>query len=91
MSPAKKKILILTLGTRGDVQPFVALAGRLAASGHDVVLSTGQGFEEMIAAAGATPRPVSVNYADVVAQPEVKAALHSVIGMIRIVRWGIQV
>ncbi len=91
MSPAKKKILILTLGTRGDVQPFVALAGRLAASGHDVVLSTGQGFEEMIAAAGATPRPVSVSYEDIVARPEVKAALHSVIGMIRIVRWGLQV
>ena len=91
MSSAQKKILILTLGTRGDVQPFVALARRLAASGHDVVLSTGQGFEEMIAAAGATPRPVSVNYEDVVARPDVKEALHSVVGMVKIARWGLQV
>jgi sterol 3beta-glucosyltransferase len=91
MSPAKKKILILTLGTRGDVQPFVALARRLAASGHDVVLSTGQGFEDMITAAGATPRPVSVNYADIVARPDVTKALHNIVGMIRIARWALQV
>ena len=91
MSPAKKKILILTLGTRGDVQPFVALARRLAASGHDVVLSTGQGFEDMITAAGATPRPVSVNYADIVARPDITKALHNSVGMIRIARWALQV
>ncbi|WP_346914594.1 glycosyltransferase [uncultured Roseibium sp.] len=91
MSPAKKKILILTLGTRGDVQPFAAVAQRLAASGHDVVLSSGQGFEEMIAAAGATSRPVSLNYEDLVTQPNVKEALHSVVGMVKIARWGLQV
>ena len=32
------KVLIMTLGTRGDVQPFVALAQALDAAGHEAVL-----------------------------------------------------
>lgn len=34
----KMKVLILTQGTRGDVQPFVALARRLEQAGHEAVL-----------------------------------------------------
>ena len=33
------KLLILTLGTRGDVQPFVALPRGLANAGHEAVLA----------------------------------------------------
>ncbi|MGW4589692.1 glycosyltransferase [Amycolatopsis thermoflava] len=33
------KVLLLTHGTRGDVQPFVTLAEALTAAGHDVVLA----------------------------------------------------
>lgn len=90
MSEPRKKILILTLGTRGDVQPFVALAKQLTARGHEVVLSTGQGFDDMIAAVGATSKPVSVDYAALLARTDVKAALHGGIRMIRMVRWGLR-
>ncbi|AXB41567.1 glycosyltransferase [Amycolatopsis albispora] len=38
------KALLLTLGTRGDVQPFVALARGLAAAGHDVLLAAPHRF-----------------------------------------------
>ncbi|MBT2523453.1 glycosyltransferase [Arthrobacter sp. ISL-28] len=38
------KVLIMTLGTRGDVQPFVALARGLLAAGHDVVLAAPHRF-----------------------------------------------
>jgi len=38
------KVLITTLGTRGDVQPFVALARGLLAAGHEVVLAAPQRF-----------------------------------------------
>ncbi len=38
------KVLILTFGTRGDVQPFVALARALKACGHDTVLAAPQRF-----------------------------------------------
>ena len=34
------RIAIQTLGTRGDVQPYVALGLGLRRAGHDVVLAT---------------------------------------------------
>ena len=39
------KVAILTLGSRGDVQPYVALGRGLQAAGHDVVLATAAQFE----------------------------------------------
>jgi sterol 3beta-glucosyltransferase len=33
------RALLLTVGSQGDVQPYVALASRLRAAGHDVVLA----------------------------------------------------
>jgi sterol 3beta-glucosyltransferase len=33
------RVLVLTLGTRGDVQPFVALARGVRDADHDVVLA----------------------------------------------------
>lgn len=36
------KVLIMTLGTRGDIQPFLALARGLLAAGHGVVLAAPQ-------------------------------------------------
>jgi sterol 3beta-glucosyltransferase len=42
------RILLSTYGTRGDVQPFVALAKALKASGHHVALCAPTGFRNMI-------------------------------------------
>lgn len=41
------KIALLTLGTRGDVQPYAILGRALKNNGHDVVLSTGKNFQNM--------------------------------------------
>ncbi|MFN8452359.1 MAG: glycosyltransferase [Anaerolineae bacterium] len=46
------KTLILTIGTRGDVQPFVALGKGLQAAGHDVTVCTAQTFEPFVAENG---------------------------------------
>lgn len=43
------KVLIMTMGTRGDVQPFVALARGLLAAGHEVVLTAPQRFAGFVA------------------------------------------
>ena len=48
------KITILTVGTRGDVQPFVALGQGLKAAGHDVAICTSVTFEPFIEAHGLT-------------------------------------
>lgn len=41
------KALIMTLGTRGDVQPFVALARALDAAGHETVLAAPHRFADL--------------------------------------------
>lgn len=43
-----KKIVILTLGSRGDVQPFVALGQGLQTAGYDVTLSTADLFADFV-------------------------------------------
>ena len=42
------KIFIATLGTRGDVQPYVALSKGLIAAGHDVMICAPSSFEGFI-------------------------------------------
>ena len=45
-------VAILALGTRGDVQPYVALGAGLKEAGHEVTLVTGKGFEGLVAGRG---------------------------------------
>ena len=77
------RVLILTLGSRGDVQPFVALGAALRARGHDVALSTGRGFEAMIEAKGLTAAPLSDDVREQVRSPEIQQALRSFSGKVR--------
>jgi sterol 3beta-glucosyltransferase len=46
------RIALLTIGSRGDVQPFVVLGTTLRARGHEVVLATGPEFKGMTEKAG---------------------------------------
>ncbi|WP_310618541.1 glycosyltransferase [Flexibacterium corallicola] len=48
------KILILTYGSRGDVQPYIALGKGLKAAGHHVVLVTSERFREFVQENGLT-------------------------------------
>ncbi len=48
------KVLILTLGTRGDVQPFVALARGLTDAGHEAVLAAPHRFARFVGERGVT-------------------------------------
>ena len=41
-------VLIVTFGTRGDVQPYIALGKGLLAAGHDVTICTCANFESFI-------------------------------------------
>lgn len=42
------KIAILTLGTRGDIQPYAVLGQALKQRGHQVTLSTAKNFEQLV-------------------------------------------
>jgi rhamnosyltransferase subunit B len=52
------RVLITTFGTLGDLDPYLALGGGLAARGHDVVLATHEYYREMVGAAGIGFHPV---------------------------------
>ncbi|QUH25278.1 glycosyltransferase [Serpentinicella alkaliphila] len=56
------KIRILTVGTRGDVQPFVALGGRLVQCGHEVTICTAVNFKEFVESNGVSFSPVRVDF-----------------------------
>ncbi|QNL49802.1 glycosyltransferase family 1 protein [Olivibacter sp. SDN3] len=56
------KIAILTLGTRGDVQPYAVLGRALKERGHEVVLSTAKNFESFIASYGLDFIPVDADF-----------------------------
>ena len=71
------KVLLLAFGSRGDVQPYVALGAALRARGHSVTLATAQGFESLIERHGLTPASVSADIRELIARPEMQAALHS--------------
>ncbi|XP_057795450.1 sterol 3-beta-glucosyltransferase UGT80B1-like [Salvia miltiorrhiza] len=51
-SVPKLKIAVLVVGTRGDVQPFLAVARRLQAYGHHVRLATHSNFRGFVKSAG---------------------------------------
>ncbi|XAR62486.1 Sterol 3-beta-glucosyltransferase [Bertholletia excelsa] len=51
-SVPKLKITMLVVGTRGDVQPFLAVAKRLQEFGHHVRLATHDNFSSFVKSAG---------------------------------------
>lgn len=46
------KALILTFGTKGDVEPYIALGKALKSAGHEVTVGTASGFEDDVRALG---------------------------------------
>ncbi|EOY09921.1 Sterol 3beta-glucosyltransferase isoform 2 [Theobroma cacao] len=50
--PPPLQIVMLIVGTRGDVQPFVAIGKRLQADGHRVRLATHSNFKDFVLDAG---------------------------------------
>jgi sterol 3beta-glucosyltransferase len=42
------RILITTFGTRGDIQPFIALGIGLKNAGHDVAICTSEGYKSFV-------------------------------------------
>src|SRR5512135_710291 len=79
-------IAISTLGSRGDVQPFVALAVGLQQAGHRVTLVTCDTFTDWIQAYGVAVRPVPFNPQAILQRPEMQAFLRRGGNPFRVVR-----
>ena len=70
------RISLLTIGSRGDVQPLVGLGACLAARGHTVELATGGEFAWMAREAGLGYRQLpDEDSGEIMRRPEVVAAI----------------
>lgn len=71
------RVLVLTLGSRGDVEPFAALGVALKARGHAVTLATAKGYDDLLSRHGITYAPLDVDLRALALTPGAQAALRS--------------
>ena len=64
------KIVICTFGSRGDTQPYLALAVGLQQAGHSVTLVASQNLAEWIQSYGVKVHPTSFNPQELMQKPE---------------------
>ena len=69
------KILIATIGTRGDVEPYVALGRALMESGHEITICTCSHYEPFIREYGLGYAYVNNDFIDFMHSPEGKIIL----------------
>jgi sterol 3beta-glucosyltransferase len=68
-------ILISTFGTRGDIQPFIALGRGLTAAGHAVIVCTAEGYRPFVEAHGLRHAPMTNDLLDLIHAAEGRAAM----------------
>lgn len=71
------KITVLAAGSRGDIQPYLALAWRLQRQGHTVRLAANANFRDMVTSYGVPFYPIEVDSQAFVQQQEARAWLES--------------
>jgi len=85
------KIVIPTIGSRGDVQPFIALAQGLEKAGHEAVLASHPVMKFLVESHGVTFEPIGpdIDLAERVAVIR-QQARYGVIGLIQGMRFGFE-
>ncbi|HTD99189.1 MAG TPA: glycosyltransferase [Mucilaginibacter sp.] len=68
---------IFTYGTRGDVQPYIALASGLKDKGHSVILAAPENFKGFVEGFGLTFHPLYGNVEEMMNSPEGESVLRS--------------
>ncbi|WP_144126953.1 glycosyltransferase [Catellatospora sichuanensis] len=69
------KAFVLAFGTRGDVQPFVALGRALSDAGHEVLVAGPACYESLAAADGVPFAPVDDQWNRLTDEPHIQEAL----------------
>ena len=85
---AMTKVLLISFGSRGDVQPYIALGKALSARGASVTLSTSKTFNEIIQSHGLAAAPNSIDVQEMMQSPEMEQALRSFRGKLQAMRIG---
>ncbi|WP_373355880.1 glycosyltransferase [Pseudoroseicyclus sp. CXY001] len=76
------RLLLLTYGSRGDVEPFVALGLALRAAGHAVTLATAPRFEGWAREAGLAFAPIDGASLDLIDSPAGQAMIEGTGGLL---------
>jgi sterol 3beta-glucosyltransferase len=71
------QITIIAMGSRGDVQPYVALGKGLKAAGHSIRLATHENFESLVNSHGLEFYPMKGNVQAFIEDPENRRLLES--------------
>jgi sterol 3beta-glucosyltransferase len=69
------RIVIIAPGSRGDVEPYIALGVGLQKAGHVIRLVTHENFESLVRSYGIDFWPVAGSVQDIAASPEMRALL----------------
>lgn len=67
----------MAVGSRGDVEPAIALAGALRRAGYDVTLGAPQAYRKAAEAVGAEFRPIDIDWQAAIHSPEARAAIRA--------------
>jgi UDP:flavonoid glycosyltransferase YjiC (YdhE family) len=84
LSPVRTTIF--TVGSRGDVQPYVALGGVLAERGLDVTVATHEPFREFVTDRGLGFAALPGDPRTLLATPEAQELLRTGLGLVRFAR-----
>lgn len=71
------KIVLLTAGSRGDTQPFLALGIELKKLGHDVAVAASHNFAKLVEGCGLTFRPTRIDVNSVIQSGQAADAIHA--------------
>jgi UDP:flavonoid glycosyltransferase YjiC (YdhE family) len=71
------RVTVLAIGSRGDVQPFIAIAYRLHQTGYSVQMAANSDFEDLIRSYGLKFVCLGANTQDMINTPEGQKMIHS--------------
>jgi sterol 3beta-glucosyltransferase len=84
------RILILTVGTRGDVQPYVALGKGLVQAGHDTTICTCARFEDFVTAHGIRYACMNNDLIEFMGTDDGQIAMEDTTNVLQAIRTGIK-
>lgn len=71
------RIALLTAGTRGDHQPYLALADEFRSRGHHVEMTATENYADVVRRSGFEPHVIPFNSAELLESPAAKRGLSS--------------
>lgn len=85
-----KNVLILTYGSRGDVEPFIALALGMQAAGYTVSLATAERFEDWVEGFRIPFHAITDAALALIDTPDAKTMIEGTGGRLAVIMAGIQ-